>query len=156
MELADKKYKNLKLTKTWNAPSEQEEKILALGAEVAKLRKTSSKTSNPNPTPRVPRTYQKDKPEWLLKNTKPPPDKKNNARTWNERPWYWCSPETGEHREGKWRAHQPVECKGTSFLASKRKEESNPKAKKHLKLTQAMQNVLDQKNQDYQDEDEEK
>ena len=36
-----------------------------------KLRKTSSKTSNPNLTPRVPRTYQKDKPEWLFKNTKP-------------------------------------------------------------------------------------
>ena len=120
-----------------------------------KRRKTSSKTSNPNPTPRLPITYQKDKPEWLLNNTKPPPDKKNNAPTWNEHPWYWCSPETGGQCEGKWHAHQPVECKGTSFLASKRKEESNPRANKHLKLTQAMQTVLDQKHQDYQDEDEE-
>ena len=87
MDLADRKYKNLKPNETWNAPSEQEEKILSLSAEVAKLRKTSSKTSNPNPTPQVPITYQKDKPEWLFKNTNPPPDKKNNARTWNERPW---------------------------------------------------------------------
>ena len=38
---------------------------------MAKLRKTSSKTSNPNSTPRVPRTYQKDKPKWLFKNMKP-------------------------------------------------------------------------------------
>ena len=81
MDLADKKYKNLNLNETWNAPSEQEDKILALSDEVAKLRKTSSKTSNPNPIPRVPITYQKDKPEWLFKNTKPPPDKKNNDRT---------------------------------------------------------------------------
>ena len=72
MDLADNKYKNLKLSETWNVPSEQEEKILALSAKVAKLRNTSIKTSNPNPTPRVPRTYQKDKPEWLFKNTKPP------------------------------------------------------------------------------------
>ena len=56
-----KKYKNLKLNETCNAPSEQEEKILALSAKVAKLKKTSSKMSNPNPTPRVPRTYQKDR-----------------------------------------------------------------------------------------------
>ena len=135
MDLPDKIYKNLKLNDTWNVPSEQEEKILALIVKVAKLRKTSSKTSNPNPTPRVPRTYQKDKPEWLFKNTKPPPDKKNNAHTWNERPWYWCSPETGGQCEGKWRAHQQVEYKGTSFLASKLKEESKPKTNKHLKLT---------------------
>ena len=45
MDLADKKYTNLKLNETWNAPSEQEEKILALSVEVAKIRKTSSKTS---------------------------------------------------------------------------------------------------------------
>ena len=109
MDLADKKYKNLKLNETCNAPSEQEEKILALSAKVAKIRKTSSKMSNPNPTPRVPRTYQKDKPEWLFKNTKPPPDKKNNACTWNERQWYWCSTKTWGQCEGKWRAHQPVE-----------------------------------------------
>ena len=61
----------------------------------------------------------------------------------------------GGQCEGKWRSHQPVECKGTSFLESKRKEESKPKDNKHLKLTQAMQTVLDQKHQDYQDEDEE-
>ena len=138
-----------------NAPSEQEEKILALISEVAKLRKTSRKTSNPNPTPRVPRTYQKDKPQWLFKNTKPPPDKKNNACTCNDRSLYWCIPKPRGQCEGKWRAHPPVECKGTSFLESKRKEDSKPKANTHLKFTQATQNVLDQKHQEYQDEDEE-
>ena len=43
MDLADKKYKNLKLNETWNAPSEQEEKILALSVEVAKLRRGNYK-----------------------------------------------------------------------------------------------------------------
>ena len=34
MSLADKKYKTLKIKGTWNAPSQEEEKILALKTEI--------------------------------------------------------------------------------------------------------------------------
>ena len=38
MCLADKKYKTLKIKGTWNAPSQEEENILALKTEIDKLK----------------------------------------------------------------------------------------------------------------------
>ena len=38
VSLADKKYKTLKIKGTWNAPSQEEEKILALKTEIEKLK----------------------------------------------------------------------------------------------------------------------
>ena len=47
MVLADNKYKNLWLKNKWNAPSDQEEKILALEAKLEGFRKSSRKGTNP-------------------------------------------------------------------------------------------------------------
>ena len=38
MSLADKKYKTLNIKGTWNAPSQEEEKIFALKTEIDKLK----------------------------------------------------------------------------------------------------------------------
>jgi len=43
MELAANKYKNLRVNGKWNAPTPNEEKILALQAEVRNLRKNNRK-----------------------------------------------------------------------------------------------------------------
>ena len=44
MRLADKKYKTLKIKGTWNAPSQEEENILALNMEIDKLKQFRKET----------------------------------------------------------------------------------------------------------------
>ena len=43
MELADNKYKNLKLNQKWNTPSPEEEKIIALEAQIAAMKRKQVK-----------------------------------------------------------------------------------------------------------------
>mmetsp|Transcript_6489 Transcript_6489/g.18273 ORF Transcript_6489/g.18273 Transcript_6489/m.18273 type:complete len:99 (+) Transcript_6489:596-892(+) len=32
------------------------------------------------------------------------------AKLWNGRKYWWCSPETGGHHDGKWVQHKPSDC----------------------------------------------
>lgn len=49
MTLADNKCKTLKAEGTWNAPSPEEDKILALGVQVSKLKKQAKKGRHQTP-----------------------------------------------------------------------------------------------------------
>ena len=49
MSLADKKYKTLKIKGAWNAPSQEEKKILALKTEIDKLKQFRKETPFPGP-----------------------------------------------------------------------------------------------------------
>ena len=91
------------------------------------------------------------KPKWLQQNESPPQEYLSRPRTWNKRKWYWCSPETQGKCGGKWRCHKPSECKGRAFkgLEKRKKMEENDQVKR-LKLTPAMQSIIDQ---DYQHSD---
>ena len=126
MLLADTKYKTLVEKGTWDAPSAEEEKIIALQAQVESLQKkmnkggTSKDASNKTGkekgkggkgTPK--------KPDWMYKE--PAEDKLKEPRQWNGKPWYWCSPKTGgKCTPGAYRRHKPSECKGMA-AGSKRK-----------------------------------
>ena len=94
------------------------------------------------------------KPRWLKQNESPPQEYLFRPRTWNERKWYWCSQETQGKCGGKWRCHKPSDCKGKEFQIGKRKKEKENQQDKKLKLTPAMQSIIDQDYQ-YSDTDEE-
>ena len=144
MELADKKYKNLKLNGLWNAPSEQEEKILALSAEVEKLKRDKSRKQKKTDDDKTNEPKNKTvKPNWLLQNEKPTPDRLMESRTWDERKWYWCGPENGGKCNGRWRCHKPSECQGKGFKVKKKNERKQDESNKRLKLSKAMQAVID-------------
>ena len=125
MQLADNKFRLMKEKGIWNAPSEEEEKILALQAEVQQLKRAGSRTkrepanksgaklknrrgaskdksaSNPNA-----------KPDWML--TKPLAKNIAKSREWKGRKWWWCGKESGGKCEpAQWRAHNPKDCRGT-------------------------------------------
>ena len=158
MDLADKKYKTLKITGVWNAPSQQEEKILALTAEIEKIkrRRVVQKDTKTDKRQEEKITSVR-KPKWLQQNESPPQEYLYRPCTWNKRKWYWCSQETQGKCGGKWRCHKPSECKGKAFKSNeKRKKKEEHDQGKKLKLTPAMQSIL---NQDYQysdtDEDQE-
>ena len=144
MELADKKYKNLKLNGLWNAPSEQEEKILALSAEVEKLKRDKSRKQKKTDDDKTNEPKNKTvKPNWLLRNEKPTPDRLMESRTWDERKWYWCGPENGGKCDGRWQCHKPSECQGKGFKVKKKNERKQDESNKRLKLSKAMQAVID-------------
>ena len=69
MSLADKNYKTLKIKGTWNAPSQEEENILALKTEIYKLKRFRKETHTaPQGNPRRQMSVKKDKPKWFVNN----------------------------------------------------------------------------------------
>ena len=72
MSLEDKKYKTLKIKWTWNAPSKEEEEILALKTETEKLKRFRKETpSSPQGNPRKQMYTKEDKPKWFVNNETP-------------------------------------------------------------------------------------
>jgi hypothetical protein len=117
MQLAANKYKNLVQLEQWNAPTEQDEKILALSTTVAKMSQTTKKRKESPKSESNGDKKKGKKPEWLYKQIPPPESQMHSTRTWNEQTYRWCSKETGGKCTGKggkgaWRTHTKEECEG--------------------------------------------
>ena len=164
MEQADNKYKLLKEGGAWNAPSEHEEKILALQAEIKHLKKAKKDGGKPF----VKRAYDKklydkkkapiaqlEKPSWFFKE--PKDDELRKPKMWNDKSWYFCSPKTGGKCDGQYRRHKPTDCEGKAhkFVPksgnyNKRKASDDKSSEdKKLKLAKAYQATLDNAHDDY-------
>eukprot|EP00978_Attheya_sp_CCMP212_P012757 scaffold31887_cov35-Attheya_sp.AAC.1 len=131
MGQADIKFKTLKQKGSWNAPTPEDEKILALQSEVKSLKKTYKK--KPNPSAKEGKKPEADgkvgKPGWLRHNRKPFQKESKKPKTWNDSKYYWCSKETGGKCTGKWRTHKPGDdCKGLEF----RKQNDDAKEKREI------------------------
>ena len=133
MQLADNKYRLMKEKQTWEAPSEEEEKILALQAELNLLKKKSNRKDKENkrsgridngnrrkttPSHKAARNNKRNnnapspKPAWM--KVKPTKEEIHKPKEWNGTTWWWCGKETGGKCDpAQWRAHQPKECRGT-------------------------------------------
>ena len=149
MSLADKKYKTLKVKGTWNAPSQEEEKILALKTEIDQLKHSRKET--PSAPPSISRKQPSrlaDRPRWLNRNETP--SDVNETRQYAGHTWYYCCEKTGGKCHGKWRQHKPSECKGRAFIPNHKRDSTTAakKKEKRLKLTEAMQSLLEQVNQE--------
>jgi hypothetical protein len=119
MEQASNKFKLLKVHGKWNAPSQEEEKILALEARVKQLSKTTQKLH-----PLKKKEFKKkgtrggkepasDQPSWF--NKEPTTADLHKPKMWKGKEWHWCSPKTGGKCTGQHRRHKPSECEGKSF-----------------------------------------
>ena len=117
----------------WEAPSQEEEKLLALEARFAELKK---KLANKRKgldledgalTKKSKKTRGKggesnsgsgkkeklEKPAWMFQ--RPADSELRKPREWNGTEWWYCSKETGGKCEpGQYRAHKPPTCKGTA------------------------------------------
>ena len=149
MQLADNKYRLMKEKMVWDAPSEEEEKILALQAQVNLLKKNTNRQPrdrrndnsgkgsrnkqyvNANQNRGNANGNQKrnrnvlPKPDWM--KHKPKHEDLRNPREWSGSTWWWCGKETGgKCSPSQWRAHPPNECRGTmrkrEFLAVRDEE----------------------------------
>jgi len=118
MQLAANKYKNLIQLEQWNAPSAQDEQIVALvSTTVAKMsQKAKKRKEGPKSASKGEKKSNK-KPDWLFKQIPPPANQMKSTRTWNDQTYRWCSKETGGKCKGKdgkgaWRTHAANECEG--------------------------------------------
>ena len=148
MTLAQNKYQTKTENGTWNAPTEAEEKIIALEAEVKKLQEKKEK---PN----------KDKGKGKGDKKKGKQDKKEK---FNKPAWTKVAPKEGEAKsktvDGKifnwcpvhqaWVRHKPEDCKGKGFTYGKGGELKKEESKTHsddgnkspaLKLSAALANM---------------
>jgi hypothetical protein len=163
MEQANSKYKLMKENATWNAPSEQEEKILALMSEVKNLKKFKKKDSphKKNDKPYSSRQNPKEggrkaveKPSWFTKE--PSPEDLDKPKTWNGKTWWYCSPKTGGKCAGAYRIHKLSQCEGKAHKfagteGDKRKADDTGNAERKLKLAKAYETRIE-KVSDHEDD----
>jgi len=119
MALAEKKYKIMKTLNKWEAPTLEDEKLLALQAKLEKVqdklkkvgqRRKRLKDEEDSPKKRQKIDKSKKKPDWF--NHPPKPGKEHETREWNGATWYYCCEKTGGKCGGMWRTHPPKECRG--------------------------------------------
>jgi hypothetical protein len=146
----------------WNAPSQEEEQLMVMRAElesmknekkkggnmgkIAIMRKIKEKFARKAPTNKKynnnkykGKSYKED-PEWLANNEKPSP----LTKTMNHRnkAWHWCSVETGGKCGGRWRVHKPSECKGLVQGGGSASGSSNNNSSNELKLMKVLNAVI--------------
>jgi hypothetical protein len=119
MEFAKNKWSVLKQKHLWNAPSPQEEKILALEAKVKRLeqkkktKRTSTKNSS-NPQSATTSRRRNEEP-WMLV---PPKQDESQPKTVGGKPWWWCL----KHK--KWCRHTTEKCEERNLGGNKSTESS--------------------------------
>ena len=157
---ARQKYDLLKEKGTWNAPTEDEEKIIALEAQVKKMEKqlqrgktnSGNKHTSSTSNSRGKRgddngklNRRKEKPDWFTKEPKDPLKK----ITWNGKEWNWCGKSTGGKCESYVR-HLPKECKGIK----RRGNDTDPARKVKIKVESAeLEEQSHESDQDTEDDD---
>ena len=133
---------------TWNAPTEQEEKIIALQAQVKEMAKKLSEKKSSQPTKnksskssstatdKKKKSKRIEKPAWF---TEKPADVTKKV-TWNNREWNWCGKDTGGKCES-YVIHKPSECKGLKRPTTTKQEKQNKRIK--FKAHQAITDTND-------------
>ena len=159
MKWAKIKYGIIKEKGLWNAPTREEQQILAMKAEVNNLKKNKDKKRGPknaqNPTKQ--NNPQKGKPDWMYHE--PNDSELTKPKFWRKFQWWWCGHKTGGKCE-EFRRHKPDSCKGPAASVQNRNKmpdqvqstpikptpkrkaqydkEKEKKPSKHIKLSKAL------------------
>ena len=112
--------------------------------EVKTLRKKNQKKQDKTVEGSSKTNQNKERPSWLTNHEKPKPEDSKRSRQWNGKVWWWCDKSTGGKCDGKWRIHNPSECKG---YTPKSDQKTKPKQGKKrsidaLKLTNANEAII--------------
>ena len=155
MLLAGNKFKTKKQDNEWNAPSEEQEQIIALRAQVETLQKYKIKTKIEQTT--KPEKSEKNKagfnqkkpfrkPKWMLMS---PKEGGSHEKTVNGRKYHWCP------KHEAWVCHLPSQCKGKGYnpkrkatneddRSNQNNSETNESSNKKLKVANALLSMLQQ------------
>jgi len=153
MLMAESMFKTMKQDKEWNAPTPEQEEILALKAQVEKLKKSKANKSDPpskdNKEPKKNKNQRKNirKAKWKL--IPPKEGEKHKKFVANDsKPWHWC----GTHEA--WVRHLPSACEGkgwrppnkrkVSFKEDDKPDETQAPPSKKLKVAKALASILEE------------
>jgi hypothetical protein len=169
MLLAKNKFTLLKDAGRYNMPSAEEEKILALQAELKQVSKkwnrdrkkpddaVSKKKEDWRDKDKV-NKKKPEKPKWM--SEKPKEENLKKSKSWNGKDWWYCSPETGGKCDGHWRVHQPSKCEGRSHKFSGEKHHKDDakgkSSSKKLKLAHAISAIQDGSDTEHDSDEESK
>ena len=141
MDKAENKYKILVNEKTWDTKMNDQDAIMALKAEINKLKKHRQKKPFGGRKDQFRKsTSGKKKVDITRKPSDPTKPVKIDGKD-----WWWCSKETGGKCSGVLRRHKPDTCKGIAAAgppAKKRTSDNATDKKKRLKL-KASETILD-------------
>ena len=159
MQLADNKFRLMKEREEWDAPSPEEEKIMALEAAVEKLKRKrksdpKEKSGNHNKKKQQGKTgngrfTNVPKPAWM--HERPKEEDLHKPKEWNGKQWWYCHPDTGGKCDGEYRRHEPKECRGKAFKGKRPKrssredkevEKSHP-GRREMKVSEALSTIVD-------------
>ncbi len=124
MLLTDNKFKTFRQAETWNAPSPEEEKILALESQIQKLQKEKKKPKqqekkgeDKNGTKKG-KKKKKDGPKWM--QVPPAEADKDKPKTIKGKTYYWCA------KHAKWAGHLTSTCQGKGLKDPKTNQQQEP------------------------------
>ncbi len=140
MLLADNKFKTFKQASTWNTPSPEEEKILALETQIQKLQKERKKPKQQEGKKgadkdgtKKGRKKKKDGPKWMQV---PPADaNKDKSKTVKGKQYFWCA------MHAKRAGHLTSACQGKGLKDPKNHQQEpppSPQTTARLRLTRAL------------------
>jgi hypothetical protein len=171
MSLAKNKFTLLKDAGRYNMPSAEEEKILALQAELKQV----SKKWNKEKKGKSDETVTKKKGDWKEKNKdtkkkaekptwmseKPKGENLRKSKSWNGKDWWYCSDETGGKCDGHWRVHKPSKCEGRAHKFQDGKHQNDgakdkSSSSKKLKLAHAISAIQEGSDDEPESDDESK
>lgn len=159
MQLALNKYQTLVEGGKWNAPTDEEAKIIALEAEIKKMKSNkkgkqgSDKAKAKAKSNKMQQKQQRDKPKWMMQA---PKDGEPTKKTVSDKIYYWCP------THNAWVRHKPKDCKGLNSPAKndtsqtkdkngKEKESTgnkNDQENRTIRLSQAMTTILEDEDQE--------
>ena len=141
MLLASNKYKTLVESGRWNTPSEEDNKIIALEAQVKQLVKLKKKAKDSDKDKNKNKNKNKrQKPEWM---TQEPKSGEKQTKERDGKTYHWCP----KHKA--WGIHKPEDCEGRGFhkkgkTSKKKDDEKGNDNKKTLKLTKALAAIAEE------------
>lgn len=150
MLLAANRYKTMKQDQEWNAPSIEQEQIIALQAQVNKLKSSKAnkgdhsketESEKPTSTGTKDRKRRSKKPKWMLI---PPKQGESGKKKVNGKEYHWCK------NHEAWGIHLPSKCEGKGWIPGKRKafKEDGPEKgkegppKKKVRIAEALSSLL--------------
>jgi hypothetical protein len=149
MVIAETKYKILKTKEIWEAPSEEETKLIALESRFTELKKRfadkrkkpKEKKQEGGPKKKARKEKFAPKPDFLRKA--PVDSEISKPKEWNGATWYWCHQRTGGKCDGHWRTHKPSECKGMAKKKERKYElpKSNRSSDMKLVINEAIEEI---------------
>jgi len=128
---ARQKYDLLKDKGTWNAPTPEEEKIIALTTQVNKMSE-KLKARGPGKGRSTDQKGEikkfKPKPDWFEVE----PEDPTKSIIWNDKRWHWCGAKTGGKCESFVR-HKPSQCRG-----KRRRPQNSGSKEKRTRVEEAL------------------